>query len=132
MADTTGTSTATSRWEGDMRAAVTVGESELMVDELGSAEGSGPQPTDLLLAAVASCFTLAMVFVARKRDLELPGLDVTAVGTYDGPRFTEIAIYVRSDAPRDVLDRLIPSAERVCWVTNTLRTQPAVSIRSEA
>ena len=115
-----------------MRARVTAGDYETTVDERGSTAGAGPQPTDLLLAAVASCFTLAMAFVARKRGIELPGLDVTAVGTYDGPRFTEIAVSVSSDGPADILDKLIPAAERVCWVTNTLRAEPKISIRSVA
>lgn len=129
MGNKSGTITVTSHWEGDMRAMVTSGDFEIPVDELGSSgNGKGPQPTDLLLGAVASCFTLAMVFEARKRSIVLPGLRITVAGTYDGPRFSKIIVSVQSDGPMEIVTKLIPAAERVCWVTNTLRIQPTVEI----
>jgi uncharacterized OsmC-like protein len=93
------------------------------VDEPESAGGtdSGPQPTDLFLASIASCFTLSMAHAARKRGLELPGLRVRVVGTYEGLKFTRIDLRIASDGPSTVLDELIPDAQRVCYVTNTLR-----------
>ena len=62
------------RWDGGWRAVVTAGEFELRVDEpvtVDGGTGTGPQPTELLLGAVASCFTLAVAHVARKRGREL-------------------------------------------------------------
>ena len=117
-------------WAGGMRVDTRVGDFDLVVDEPVSAGGTnaGPAPTDLLLASVASCFTLAMAYAARKRELELPGLAVIAVGSYDGPRFARISISVTSDVAPDVLEPLIAAAERVCYVTNTLRRPPDISI----
>ena len=93
------------------------------MDEPESAGGSnlGPQPTEYLLAAVASCFTLALSHAARKRDVVLEHLAVDATGTYDGPSFTSIRIDARIGCPEDQLEALMKSAERVCYVTNTLR-----------
>lgn len=114
-----------------MRCTVDAGGFPLVVDEPPSAGGTGqgPQPTELLLGAIASCFTLAVAHSARKRDIELRGLTVDATGTYDGPRFTAVEIAVRAEVPRGAeLERLVAVAERVCYVTNTLRGDPVITV----
>jgi putative redox protein len=118
------------RWEGGMRAVVGAGEFDIVVDEPESAGGTntGPQPTDLLLASVASCFALALAHVARRRGIELAGLRVQAAGTYDGPRFVRISVTIRSATAPEILELLIPQAERVCYVSNTLRHQPELRV----
>jgi uncharacterized OsmC-like protein len=118
-------------WLGGYQAKVTAGRFEILVDEPVTAGGedAGPQPTDYFLASLASCFVLAMAWSARKHGLELPPLTVNVTGTYDGPRFSAIAIDVVVALPDDQAKRLIESAERVCYVTNTLRSQPAISVR---
>jgi uncharacterized OsmC-like protein len=111
------------RWEGGMKSAVQAGDFEIIVDEPESAGGtdSGPQPTDLFLASIASCFTLSMAHAANKRGIELPGLRVRVVGTYEGLKFTRVDLRILSDGPPAVLEDLLPDAQRVCYVTNTLR-----------
>jgi putative redox protein len=120
------------RWDGGLRAVVQAGGFELVVDEPESVPGgtgTGPQPTELLLAAVASCFTLAIAYSARKHGTELADLDVDVTGIYDGPRFSAIRIAVRAGAPQgDDLAKLIKSAERVCYVTRTLRSSPELEV----
>jgi uncharacterized OsmC-like protein len=118
-------------WDGGLRCRVSAGRFELIVDEPESAGGTdqGPQPTELLLASIASCFTLAMAYSASKRSVELAGLRVRATGIYDGPRFSAIRLSVQADAPDpDRLRQLVPMAQRLCYVTNTLRRAPAVDI----
>jgi len=110
---------------------VTAGRFELIVDEPESVGGTdqGPQPTELLLASIASCFTLAMAYAAGKRGVELAGLTVRATGIYDGPRFSAIRLSVRAGSPDpDGLRQLVPMAQKLCYVTNTLRRAPAVDI----
>jgi uncharacterized OsmC-like protein len=111
------------RWAGGMKSAVQAGDFEIIVDEPESAGGtdSGPQPTDLFLASIASCFTLSMAHAANKRGIELPGLRVRVVGIYEGLKFTRLDLRIASDGPLAVLEELIPDAQRVCYVTNTLR-----------
>ena len=81
-------------------------------------------PTELFCAALASCFCLAVGFAARKRDLDVPGLEVTVDGrarrdascaTSISPSTTEAA----ARAPRS-LARLVERARPFCWVSNTL------------
>jgi putative redox protein len=118
-------------WDGGMRCTVDAGGFPLVVDEPPEAGGTGqgPQPTELLLGAIASCFTLAVAHSAAKRDVELRGLRVEASGTYDGPRFSSLRIDVRADAPVGAeLERLTAAATRVCYVTNTLRGSPPIEI----
>lgn len=103
----------------------------ILVDEPVDAGGTGmgPGPTDLLLSSVASCFTLALVYSARKHQIALESVQVEVVGTYDGPRYRAIDIVARLggvDAP--ARQKLVQSAERVCYVTNTLRTPPTITV----
>ena len=122
--------TVDARWAGAMKTVVMAGEHEIIVDEPATAGGTdaGPQPTDLFLASIASCFTLAMAFAARRRDVELTDLGVRVVGTYEGLQFTRIEIFVRSAQAAGILEELVPEAERVCYVTNTLRESPEIVI----
>lgn len=122
--------TVNARWEGGMRAVVEAGAFSIVSDEPRSAGGddTGPQPTDLFLASIASCFVLAVAWAARKRGVELADLQVRVVGTYAGPKFSQIDIDVVSEAPAAVLDELLPQAERVCYVTNTLREPPRIRV----
>jgi uncharacterized OsmC-like protein len=102
---------------------------ELRVDEPpghGGGTDTGPQPTELLLASVASCFALAVAHVAGKRRIALPDLAVTAVGEYDGLRFGAIRIEVRSSHPHPELAFLVERAKSFCYVSNTLRGQPTL------
>jgi putative redox protein len=117
-------------WLEGYQVDVTAGRFRLRVDEPETAGGTdtGPQPTDYLLAAVASCFAMSLAHSARKRGLDLPAIEVNVTGTYDGPRFAEIAIEVVADLPDADIEGLIAAAERVCYVTNTLRRAPAVTV----
>lgn len=122
--------TVRTRWTGGMRAVTVVDGFEIVVDEpeTHGGTGTGPQPTDLLLASVGSCIALAMAFVARRRGVELLGLEISVTGTYNGLEFERIAATLRSDTPRDVLEGLVPEAERVCYVSNTLRHGPELVV----
>jgi putative redox protein len=121
----------TARWTAAQSAVTDLGGVHLAIGEdAPRLDGiPAPVPTEVLLASVASCFAIAMAFVAAKRDLELPGLEVEVIGDYDGLRVSTIEILVRAQADRDLLEYLLPRASRLCWVTNTLRQAPEISIR---
>lgn len=125
-----GTRTVSADWLGDFKVDVSTGAFSHRVDEPESVGGSGtgPQPTDLLLAAVASCFVLAVAWSARKLEATLTTVSVEVTGTYDGPRFSEIDIRVRTDLREAERDHVLQSAQRVCYVTNTLRRPPSVTV----
>lgn len=119
-------------WEpGPLRCEVEASGFSLAVDEPETVGGSGlaPQPTDLFLASVASCVTLALVHSARKRGLELTSVRVQVIGDYEGRRFD--AVHLVLEVPGlnpEELARLVEAAERVCYVTNTLRTPVTLTI----
>jgi Predicted redox protein, regulator of disulfide bond formation len=115
------------RWTGGLRAEVDAGGFTVVADEPASVGGSdtGPQPTELLLASIASCFTIALAYTARKRGVPLDGLEVDVTGHYDGPSFDAFRIEVRATTPDpEELARLAEVAERVCYVTRTLTRSP--------
>jgi putative redox protein len=121
----------TARWTGGLSSTVELAGTHLAIGDDAPAVDGIPAalPTEVLLASVASCFAMAMAWVATKRDAELPGLEVDVSGDYDGPRISALDICVRADAYPDLLEYLLPRAERVCWVTNTLRQSPQITIR---
>lgn len=110
-------------WEGGYRCRVRSRQFEIDADEPPSAGGedAGPTPTELFLASLASCFTMALFHVARKRDITLPGFEVAVSGTYDGPRFSRLRVEVRPSSDIETLAELVEQALTVCYVSNTLR-----------
>ncbi len=131
MARTGQSKEVVARWEGGLKATVTAGRFTFTVDEPESAGGTdtGPMPTDYLLGALASCYALAIGWSARKRGVELPDdLEVSAQGTYEGPRYAAITLTVRSSCPEEQLRPLLEAASRVCYVSNTLRRPPTLEV----
>lgn len=128
MGDKTLTVEAT--WEGGYRCTVATRQFRIRIDEPEKAGGedTGPQPSEVFLAALAGCFTLALYHVAKKRDIELPDIAVTATGTYEGPGFAHLAVAVKSGADPSVVESLIEPAKRVCYVSNTLRNVSDVEV----
>ena len=119
-----------STWEGGYRCTVATRQFRIRIDEPESAGGgdTGPQPSEVFLASLAGCFTLALYHEAKKRSIELPDIVVRATGTYEGPGFGQLAVEVQSAAARDVIESLIEPAKRVCYVSNTLRRVSDVAV----
>ena len=108
------------------------GDFNVAVDEPESVGGtnSGPEPTLLLLASIASCFTLAIAYSAQKQSIALEDIRVTVTGTYDGPRFRAIKIDSRVGCESADVEPLVRAAERVCYVTNTLRSELEITVEA--
>ncbi len=125
-----GTNVARALWTGGWRCEVEAGGFSLVVDEPvdKGGTGTGPMPTDLLLASLSSCFALAVSWAARKADVELPDLEVTATGTYAGTKFASLVLSVESSLAPDVLAPLLGVAERACYVSNTFAHVPSVTV----
>jgi uncharacterized OsmC-like protein len=117
-------------WEGGYRCTVASRQFRIRIDEplKAGGEDTGPQPSEVFLASLAGCFTLALYHVANKRDIQLPDITVTATGTYEGPGFARLAVTVQSNADPQILESLIEPAKRVCYVSNTLRKVSDVEI----
>jgi hypothetical protein len=121
----------TANWLGGFQVDVDAGEFGMRVDEPESVGGTntGPQPTDLLLGAIASCFVLSLAYSAAKRKIALASIGVEVTGTYEGQRFSHIEIAVDIPVDEDVAQMLIASASRVCYVTNTIKQTPEIVVR---
>jgi len=124
------TNSVVARHEGGWRCRVQAGGFELIVDEppRSGGTGTGPMPTEYLLAAMASCYALALNWAAGKREVQLPGLEVTATGTYDGPKFRRLQLTVTCDAPAEQVEPLLQPALRVCYVSNTIALSPPIEV----
>lgn len=120
----------TAYWSGGYRCRIPIRQFELLADEPEDVAGgtdTGPTPTELLLASLATCFAMSLAHVARRRRVELaPDLAVTAVGEYDGPAFGTLRVEVRSSQPREQLEPLLERAAALCYVSNTLRRTSGV------
>lgn len=125
---------ATAVFGGGFKAAVTARGHQVAVDEPGSVGGedTGFMPTELLCAALASCFTLAIGHVARKRDIDVPGLEVEVVATRAGRelRYDRLTVEARAGIDGELLADLVAKAERFCWVSNTLSAGVSFEYRS--
>ena len=124
------TNSVVARWDGGWRCRVSAGGFDLIVDERESSggTGTGPMPTEYLLASLASCYALALSWAARKRGIALPDLAVTATGDYDGPKFAALRLQVATSAPADLVDPLLEPALRVCYVSNTIALSPPLEV----
>lgn len=115
---------ASASWNGGYECRVRVREHEITIDEPVQHGGgdAGMMPTEALCAALSSCFCLAVAHVARKREIELEGLNVVVTAFRAGRelRYERFEIHTRAQAPDDLLARLVQSAKRFCWVSNTL------------
>ena len=114
----------TTYWEGGYRCRIPIRGFEIIADEPMDEGGTdtGPAPTDLFLAALGSCFTMAVYHAAKKRKIELPDLAVRCDGHYEGLRYDHIKVEVVSSFPREQLEPLVERAKTWCYVSNTLNS----------
>lgn len=120
----------TAEWRGGLATDVSGRGHSLRVDEPPEFGGddSGPMPTEVLVAALASCFCLAVAWAARKKRIDLTDLRVhvqphRAVGE---PRHGRYDVWVESSVPEADLAPAVELAKRYCWVTNTIAAPPRI------
>ena len=117
-------------WRGGFATDVRARGHTVRVDEPETAGGgdSGMMPTELFCAALASCFCLAVGFAAGKRDLDVPGLEVTVTAErVDGElRYEHFVVTTRAELEPTVLAKLVKRARPFCWVSNSLASGVSV------
>jgi uncharacterized OsmC-like protein len=119
------------RHGGALSAVVTAREHELIADEPVAAGGQdrGMMPTELLFAALSSCFCLAVAHVAAKRDIELEDLRVSVDAERAGRelRYGRVRVQIEAVAGDYDLAALVERAKPFCWVSNMLAPDIEVS-----
>ena len=104
--------------------------------------GSGQQwsPEDLLVGAVADCFVLSFKAIAAASRYTWIDLKCEVTGTLNkverAMQFTEINIKatlkIAADADADRAQRLLEKAEHTCFITNSLKVEPELSIEIQS
>ncbi len=104
--------------------------------------GSGEQwsPEDLLVAAVADCFSLSFKAIATASKFPWTSLSCSATGTLDkverSMQFTAFTIKASLTVPQDAdIERakaLLEKSEKVCFITNSLKAEKTLEIEVTA
>lgn len=117
-------------WRGGLATDVSGRGHTIRVDEPPEFGGkdSGPMPTELLVAALASCFCLAVAWAAGKRRIRLDHLtvDIRPQRAAGQPRHASYDLWIHSSTPASELAPAVELAKRYCWVTNTISHPPEV------
>ncbi len=119
------------RQTGPLSAVVTAREHELVADEPLDAGGQnqGMMPSELLFAALSSCFCLAVAHVASKREINLHDLCVSVDAERVGRelRYGRVRVQIEAAAGEHDLAALVERAKPFCWVSNSLAPDIEVS-----
>jgi lipoyl-dependent peroxiredoxin len=133
-------------WEGPLaRGAGTLTSGSGALDQLGVTWASRTErpdgktsPEELIASAHASCFAMALALVLGENKTPPERVAVSAACTLDevdgAPRITTIELNVRAQVPgveAAVLERMVARAGDLCPVSNALRGNVKINVRSE-
>lgn len=99
-------------------------------------EGAGPEPAQLLLAAVANCLSASLVFSLQKFKQDAGGITTTATCTLGRNERNRLRIQVidatiqfkKPGAEIEHLDRILGQFEEFCTVTQSVRAAIPVNV----
>ena len=85
-------------------------------------EGLGPMASEYLLWSIAACFGQSILFVANRMRKKIEGLtlEVSAHKDRVEQRFELVTIVVGSAGSSTQLEKIVQTAKRYCFVTNSL------------
>lgn len=135
-------------WSGEsVRSVAHINGKQVMIDEPPSLGGTdqGPNPVELVLAALGGCLNVLITSFAKQHGVELQGSKVYVEGDLDPNGFLEKDLNVRpgfqeiryrididsSSAPERI-QALIEHVERVCPVKDILRGVPTLALQSQS
>ena len=133
-------------WEGPLASGTgTLTTGSRALDELAVTWASRTErpdgktsPEELIAAAHASCFAMAFALLLDANQTPPGRVAVTAACTLDevagAPRITSVELTVRAQVPgldASVLDRIVGQAADLCPVSNALRGNVTINVRSE-
>jgi uncharacterized OsmC-like protein len=111
-------------WKKNYQVEVIARQFQVPVDEAPEFHGddTGMMPTELFLCSLASCFCLALVYVARKKKIEVKDMRVNVRGQKNLLNFifSKLTVEVDSSLPPEILEDIISLAKKYCFVSNTI------------
>jgi len=95
-------------------------------------EDTGMMPTELFISSLASCFCMALVFVAKKKKVPLEDMEVEVSAEADTENFkySKLVVKVISSLQDDILGDLIGQARKYCYVSNTVSGSCLIEYRT--
>lgn len=133
-------------WSGEsVRSFAYINGKQVIIDEPPSLGGTdqGPNPVELVLAALGGCLNVLITSFAKQHGVELRGSEVYVEGDLDPngflekdptvrPGFQEIRyrIEIDSSSAPERIQTLIEHVERVCPVKDILRGVPTMALQS--
>ncbi|PTQ55876.1 MAG: OsmC family protein [Candidatus Carbobacillus altaicus] len=131
-------------WSGEgVRGIAQIRDKQIIIDEPSDLGGTdqGPNPVELILAALGGCLNVLVSMHAKKHGVELNGVKIEVEGDLDPdgflekvpgvrPGFQEIRyrVTIDSPSPADQIQSLLEHVERICPVKDTLRGVPTFAI----
>jgi len=111
-------------WKKNYQVEVKARQFHVDIDEAPEFHGedTGMMPTELFLCSLASCYCLALVYVAKKNQIVVKDLQVNVRGKKDltNFKFSELVVEVESSLPSEDLKDIIKIAKKYCYVSNTV------------
>ena len=111
-------------WKKSYQVDVSARQFSVKTDEPPQYKGddTGMMPTELFISSIASCFCMALVFVAGRKNIEVSQMEVEVSAQADTRNFRYSSLYVRvlSSLDSEVVEELIDQAKKYCYVSNTI------------
>lgn len=115
---------AKAEWKKNLQIRVNVRQFEVDADEPPQYHGddTGMMPTELFISSLASCFCMSLVFVAKKKRMQIADMrvDVSAEADTKNFRYSKLIVRVISSAEDNALEDIIEQAKKYCYVSNTI------------
>ena len=115
---------AKAEWKKNYQVGVQVRQFDIIVDEPPQYHGedTGMMPTELFVSSLASCFCLALVFVAKRKRIKIADMrvDVNAEADTKNFRYKRLIVKVVSSTLKTELESLVEQAKKYCYVSNTI------------
>lgn len=111
-------------WKKNYQVDVSARQFSVKTDEPPQYKGddTGMMPTELFISSIASCFCMALVFVAGRNEIEVSQMEVEVSAKADTRNFMYSNIYVKvlSSLDNDITKELIDQAKKYCYVSNSI------------
>jgi osmotically inducible protein OsmC len=130
--------TASAHWEGDLKSGngnlstqSTVLTKSQYSYNTRFAEGIGTNPEELLAAAHAGCFTMAVSMILGQAGFTATSLDTEAAVTLEGLAITGVHLTIKGKVPnisKEQFSEVTKTAEKNCLISKVL----SIPISSEA